>query len=269
MVDAHGREVHIGKVDIVFKMLFADEKNKDILEALLSAVLSIPPEQLRNVIVKNPEINPKHIDEKYYRLDLNMTIGNQLVNAEMQTYYDRHFKERAYLYNSKQFSSQLDEGEDYSKLCPCISINFMDYIAFNEHDDYHSKFGVWDVEHNQKLTDKMEIHFFELKKVKGAPDKNDLKKLWIHFLKAETKEEFAMLENIGVPAIEKGVQAIYTMNADERTKEEIRMREKAMHDQASMLLSAREEGRAEERAAIAERMKADGVPEEIIKKYLS
>lgn len=39
------------KLDIVFKMLFADEKNKDILEALLSDILDIPPEQLHNVIV--------------------------------------------------------------------------------------------------------------------------------------------------------------------------------------------------------------------------
>ena len=85
-----------------------------------------------------------------------------------------------------------------------------------------------------------------------------------------------MLENIGVPAIEKAVQAIYKMNADERTKEEIRMREKAMHDQASMLLSAREEGREEGigigreegRADLLAEMIADGVPESIIKKYL-
>lgn len=206
-----------------------------------------------------------------------MTIGNQLVNAEMQTYYDIHFKERAYLYNSKQFSSQLDEGEDYSNLCPCISINFMDYVAFKDHDDFHSKFEVWDVEHNNRLTDKIELHFFELKKVKGELDKNDRKKLWLQFLKAETKEEFAMLENIGVPAVEKAVQAIYTMSADERTKEEIRMREKAMHDQTSMLAAAKREGRAEgiaegiaeERISIAEKMRADGVSEEIIKKYLS
>ncbi|MCH5347860.1 MAG: Rpn family recombination-promoting nuclease/putative transposase [Oscillospiraceae bacterium] len=263
-----GEKFISAKLDIVFKMLFADENNNDILEALLSAILDIPPNELHNVIVKNPEINPKHIDEKYYRLDLNMTIGNQLVNAEMQSYYDGFFKERAYLYNSKQFSSQLDEGEDYSKLCPCISINFMDYIAFKDHDDYHSKFGVWDVEHNNRLTDKMEIHFFELKKVKGTPDKNNLKKLWLQFLKAETKEEFAMLENIGVPAIEKAIQAIYKMSADDRAKEEIRMREKAMHDQASMLLSAETKGRAEREAEIIQKMRDKGMTDEEINNIL-
>ena len=264
-----GEKFISAKLDIVFKMLFADEKNRDILESLLSAVLNIPPDELRDVIVKNPEINPKYIDEKYYRLDLNMLVRNQLVNAEMQSYYDKFFKERTYLYNTKQFSSQLGEGEDYSKLCPCISINFMDCIVFKEHDDYHSKFEVWDIEHNNRLTDKMEIHFFELKKVKGEPRKNDLKKLWLQFLKAETKEEFAMLENIGVPAIEKAVQAIYAMNADEKKKEDIRMREKALHDKASELLSAREEGREEREAEITAKMRADGVPEDIIKKYLS
>ena len=187
---------------------------------------------------------------------------------EMQVYYDEFYGERTLLY-----CSQLDAGEDYSKLCPCISVNIVDYIAFKDHNDFHSKFEMWDADHNNKLTNKMAIHFFELKKVKGELDKNDRKKLWLLFLKAETKEEFTMLEHIGVLAIEKAVQAIYTISADEKKKEDIRMREKALHDQTSMLASAERRGeargRAEGRADLLSEMIADGVPEEIIKKYLN
>ena len=260
------------KLDIVFKMLFADEKNSDILEAFLSDMLDFPPEDMHNVRVKNPEIDPKHIDEKFYRLDLNLDLKEQLVNVEMQVYYDEFYSERTLLYCSKLYSSQLDAGEDYSKLCPCISVNIVDYIAFKNHDDFHSKFEMWDTDHNNKLTNKMVIHFFELKKVKGAPDKNDRKKLWLRFLKADTKEEFAMLENIGGPAIEKAVQAIYTMSADEKKKEDIRMREKALHDQTSMLASAERRGEArgeaKKEAEIAARMKALGMSDDEIQKIL-
>ncbi|MCH5192644.1 MAG: Rpn family recombination-promoting nuclease/putative transposase [Oscillospiraceae bacterium] len=252
------------KLDIVFKMLFAAEENKDILEAFLSDILDIPRSKLRSVRVKNPEIDPKHIDEKYYRLDLNIDVGDQMINVEMQVYYDAFYGARTILYWSKQYSSQLSEGEDYSKLCVCISVNIMDYIVFKNHDDYHSRFGIWDVEHNNKLTDMMDVHFFELKKVKGELDKNDRKKLWLQFLKAETKEEFAMLENIGVPAIEKAVQAIYTMSADEKKKEDIRMREKALHDEASLLLSAEIKGRTEGIEAMIAGMRLAGISEEQI-----
>lgn len=82
-----------------------------------------------------------------------------------------------------------------------------------------------------------------------------------------------MLENTNIAGIQKGIQAVYKMSADERTRELIRMRKKALHDEASLLEEAieegRTEGRAEERASIVEKMRADRVPEEIIKKYLS
>ena len=263
-----GEKFISAKLDVVFKMLFANEKNRNILEAFLSDMLDIPPEKLNNVVVKNPNIDPEYIDEKYYRLDLLLDIGGKFINVEMQVRYEKYYDSRTLLYWSKQYSSQLDSGENYSKLCPCIAVNIMDYIIFDEHDDFHSKFEIWDVKHNCKLSDKMEIHFFELKKVKGDIDTNDHKKLWLQFLKAETKEEFAMLENIGVPAIENGVQAIYTMSADERVKENIRMREKALHDQTSMLAAEREEGRAEREAEITSKMKALGMSDEEIRKII-
>lgn len=237
-----GEKVISAKLDIVFKMIFADEKNSDILEAFLSDMLDIPPSELHNVKVKNPEINPEYVDEKYYRLDLNLDIGTQLVNVELQVRNESYFGDRSLVYWSKLYSSQLDAGNSYMTLCPCIAVNIVDYIAFDKHEDFHSKFEVWDMEHNHKLSDKMEIHFFELKKVGGKPDISDRKKLWLQFIKADTREAFAMLENSGVPAIEKSVQAIYTISSDERAKECIRMREKALLDRISELEAAKIEG---------------------------
>ena len=279
-----GNKVISAKLDIVFKMLFANEKNLDILEAFLSDLLDIPPGELHNVKVKNPEIEGSQIDEKYYRLDLNLDIGNQLVNVEMQVRQEKYFADRSLVYWSKLYSSQLDTGEKYTELCPCIAVNIMDYIAFDKHEDFHSKFEAWDVEHNHKLSDKMEIHFFELKKVEDKPDASNRKKLWLQFIKADTEEAFAMLENVGIPEITKGVHAIYAMNSDEKAKEFIRMREKALHDRASELAAEREEGiaigraegkaegraegRAEMGAEIAARMRAAGIPESEIQKFI-
>ena len=62
----------------------------------------------------------------------------------------------------------------------------------------------------------------------------------------------------------KSGQAIYIMSADERVKENIRMREKALHDQASMLAAEREEGRTEGIEAMIAGMRAAGLEEEQI-----
>ena len=116
------------KLDVVFKMLFGSEKNKHILKAFLSDMLEIPESDLHNITVKNPEIDPESINEKYYRLDLNIDIGKDLINVELQIRYEEFFAERSLIYLAKLYSSQLDLGEEYSKTCPCIAVNIVDFL---------------------------------------------------------------------------------------------------------------------------------------------
>lgn len=58
------------------------------------------------------------------------------------------------------------------------------------------------------------------------------------------------------------------MNADERTRELIRMREKALHDEASLLEEARKEGEAKKEAEIIQKMRAEGMTDEEINSIL-
>ncbi|MCH5193631.1 MAG: hypothetical protein J1F11_06695 [Oscillospiraceae bacterium] len=75
-----------------------------------------------------------------------------------------------------------------------------------------------------------------------------------------------MLENTNVTGIKKGIQAVYKMSSDERTRELIRMRENALHLEATLLEEAIEKGEAKKEAEIAARMRAAGMSEsEIIK----
>ncbi len=277
------------KLDIVFKMLFGNENNKDILKAFLSDMLDIPEEKMHNIRIKNPEIEPTSINEKYYRLDLNLDIGDQLVNIEMQVRAEKYYPDRTLLYWSKLYSSQLEEGEPYSKLCPCISINILDFVLFGEHEDVHSEFSVWDVEHNKKLSDKMQIHFFELKKVKDGIDKGNRKNLWLQFIKSTKKEEFEMLRTAEMSALDRAIDDLYNMNNNEKLKELARMREKAMHDKASELEEAIQtgeerglakgiakgraegeaRGEAKKEAEMLDKMKKFGLSDEDIKKIFN
>ena len=66
---------------------------------------------------------------------------------------------------------------------------------------------------------------------------------------------------------------IYDTSEETKIRELARLREKALHDEASALRQAkdegREEGRAEERKAIIEKMRAMGMTEEQIKIIIS
>ena len=77
-----------------------------------------------------------------------------------------------------------------------------------------------------------------------------------------------MLRTAEMSELNKAINNLYDMNNNERLKELARMREKAMHDKASELEEAIQTGRAEGRADLLALMAADGVPEEIIRKYM-
>ena len=62
------------------------------------------------------------------------------------------------------------------------------------------------------------------------------------------------------------MKVIYDMSEDTKIREIARLREKALHDEASALKNAKEEGRAEERANAIIRMRALGFTEEQVRK---
>ena len=77
-----------------------------------------------------------------------------------------------------------------------------------------------------------------------------------------------MVEATSIPIIQKAVKVICNMSDDSKTQELVRLREKALHDEASALKQAkaegREEGRAEGKAAIIKKMKDSGMTDEQI-----
>lgn len=93
--------------------------------------------------------------------------------------------------------------------------------------------------------------------------------LWLQLINAESEEELAMLQETNVPVIQKAVMVIHKMSADEKMQEIARMREKALHDEASALKGAREEGAANREAEIISKMRAMGISDEQISEILS
>lgn len=104
------------KLDVIFKRMFGDEKNIDIITAMISALLEIPQETIKSIEITNVELPPEYYDQKFSRLDLRLNVDERIVNVEMQVNYEPNFKERTLFYWSKIYSDELKAGEEYDKL---------------------------------------------------------------------------------------------------------------------------------------------------------
>ena len=278
-----GRNIVKAKLDIIFKRLFADERNSDILHAFISDILDIPYDSINKIAIQNPELIPYGADEKFSRLDLKLEVNDKLINVEMQINNDGYFRDRALYYWSRLFTSELKEGENYSLLKQSISINIINFNMF-ECTDFHSAFVIMEENRHELLSDKCAIHFFELKKINKKPNPSNKKELWMQLINAESEEELEMLSDTKVPAIEKAVNVIIDMSNDSKIREEARIREKALHDKATALKTAtdrgiaegmkigmkkgRAEGRAEGIAEIIAKLRAKGFTEDEIQEFL-
>jgi predicted transposase/invertase (TIGR01784 family) len=230
------------KLDVVFKILFT--KNLDLLHELLSALLGLPMDAIGNIVIRNPELFPESVGGKFTRLDIVMDVDGRTINVEMQCYWEADYGDRAVFNWSKLFSGGLERGDSYGDLKQTVCINILSKPLF-DCEGYHSRFNVMETTRHEVLSDKLDIHFFELTKIAKAVDKDDKTQLWLQLINAETEEEFEMLTQTGVEPIKKAVYTLHQMSEDEKIRELARVREKALHDEASMMAGAERRGKTE------------------------
>ncbi len=256
------RDIVSAKLDIIFKKIFSE--NDDLLLDFIASILEIPIDSIKKIQIVNTELSPERTESKFSRLDLNMTVDDKLVNVEIQIYNDPDYRDRSLFYWAKLYVSELKSGESYKALKQTITVNIVNFNMFKG-SDYHTEIAAIIKGTEEIFSDKFKIHFFELKKVGKNLNKDNRKKLWMQFINAESEEDFEMIENTNVPIMRKAVQVLYDMSEDAVIRENARIREKALHDEASLLYGAREEGRAE----IIGKMRTAGLSESEINRILN
>ena len=234
------------KLDIVFKSLFAG--NIEILTDLLNAVLKLPQEQrIRSVEVKNPQILPEEIAQKFIILDiLAVDELDQRYDIEMQVDKYVSYPKRTLYYLSKLYAGQLESGEDYEKLRPVIGIHFLDYEEFPKNSDFYFRFELKDIRYpDLKLTDDLALHILELpkfEKIIKADWQSDSLSEWLHFFNHAHEEDKTMRPQYHNHLIHKAFSVLESLSADEKTRHLAEAREKALKNEVSMLGAARREG---------------------------
>ena len=79
------KKTYKAKIDVVFKMLFGDPKNKVILSDFLQAILGLSNDDVSEIDILNPFLRLEDINGKLGILDINLTTkSGKIIDIEMQ-----------------------------------------------------------------------------------------------------------------------------------------------------------------------------------------
>jgi predicted transposase/invertase (TIGR01784 family) len=229
------------KRDTMFKTLFA--RYPDLLKRLVAELLGIRFDSIGKFFVRNSETPPAVMGDKFCKLDIAMTVDGRRVNLEVQVEDEKDYRERSLHYWASDYSSSLPSGGKYSDLPPTILISIVAFRLF-ACKEFHSEFRLLEVKRHEVLTDKMCMHYFELKKLPEVVNADDKLKLWLSLFKADSDEELAKIQALGDPIMEQAIEAYRRVSVSDEFRELERMRERAKHNEASALANAEARGEA-------------------------
>ena len=258
--------------DYVFKRIFAKPKNNQELKEFVEAILDI---KIKKIEVKNPEITKNYADEKLGILDIRATIDDdKILDVEMQVSNIYTFVNRNIGYGARLIAEDTRVSETYEGLKKFISINILveNLLKRNTyHSIAHIKFdknnpkkyvNMGYKEEQEDLTDRIEFHYIELKKfIKSKPGMNSKLEQWLWLLTGEDEKiKMASEEN---KTIEKVVEDLDEMSADENERIEAYKRKLEIIDYNTTMVQARKEGekKGEQRKQreMAKKMKEKGM----------
>ncbi len=215
------------KNDIAFRKIFGNEKKTEIIISFLNAILKLEGDnRIKGVSIVNPFQLPRIAGEKASIIDVRaIDLKSRQFVIEMQIAETNGFDKRVQYYSCRDYSMQIDKGEDYPRLKPTYFIGILDFNYFDS-KNYLSHHLLLDSEtYEHKLKD-IKFTFIELNKfTKEIDELETLVEKWVFFIKKSDE-----LEVIPGNIDDKGLLAAY-YDADKHswTKEELRA-----YDNASM-----------------------------------
>ena len=252
-IQYQGMEVFKAKYDIVFKEIFLGDL--DLLASLLSSILDIRI-RAADLVILNTELVPEYESAKLTRLDIRIKMEERHIDLEIQLENRYNIDKRSVFYLSKLYIEQMKRGMQFSELCPTIAINILDF-PYLHYEEYHNHYRLKNQRTHDELTDMITIHFIELPKV-DRKKSECLKDLWMKFLSAESAEALDTLAKQS-PELEKAVNRLVYVSADEQVRYQMEMREKHELDYYSDLAGRFAEGRAEGEASGEKKGLAQGL----------
>ena len=249
------------KVDFAFKQIMQNQRAR---VGFLSAVLKLPPEDIRETQIVDPHLNKLHKGDKLGILDVRVCLNDDTeIDIEIQLAPFSAWTKRVLFYLAKLYGQQLKEGEPYERLKKCISISVLDFELFPEEKEFYSCFHLWEDRRQFLYTDQLELHVIELPKLPEECQEESSILLWAKFLNAEEKEEIDMLSKKS-PYIEAACETLRVISQDEQKQMEYLAREKAIRDHNQLMLEARQSALRDYEQILLARDKTIGNYEQIV-----
>ncbi len=228
------------KIDFAFKEIMENEKARI---GFLSAILQLPPENMKESHILNSHLRKMHDDDKLGILDVRILLkDNTQIDTEIQLSELKIWADRALFYISKMYTEQIEKGQKYDVLNKCVSISILDFILFENSTGFYSRFHILEDSQHFIYTDKMEFHVIELPKLpkEWTEDCSNVE-LWAKFINAEKREEFDMIAEKD-PYIKSAYDQLQIISRDKQKRFEYEAREKAIRDHHQFLSEAERRG---------------------------
>jgi predicted transposase/invertase (TIGR01784 family) len=155
------------KNDVAFRKIFGNQKKSICLISFLNAVLELEgSSRIKSVTLLNPYLIPRVAGEKSSIIDVRATDqkGQRFV-VEMQVADKKGFNERVQYYTARDFSMQIDKGEDYIKLRPVYFVGILNF-SNSKGLNYVSKHLTIEEETGDNVLNGIKYAFIQLTKFK-------------------------------------------------------------------------------------------------------
>ena len=187
MIDS-GKKVELldPKIDYVFKRIFGEKGDEDILMSLINAILKGNP-TIKELELLNTEYPKEGADRKGCRFDILAKTDNDVtINIEMQYRNDKYISDRIIYYSDRIFVEEYKEGDFYGNKKVISIWIFAENLtrrkkAISEIFPTFKENGEdnWEV-----VSENQRIIILELNKYKTTNDNfKDLLTNWVNFLK--------------------------------------------------------------------------------------
>ena len=229
MIPDHSFETATGSIDYPFTndYMFRAilQKDKQVLKALVSALLHLEKDSVKEVTITNPIELGAAISDKDFILDIRIDLdGEKLIDLEMQVTNQYNWPERSISYAARSFD-HLNSGQDYSEVLTVHSIGFLNYTLFPEAPEFFSTYELRNRKTGKLYSSKFSIHVLDLTKIDLAT-KEDKKfgiDRWARLFMAKTWEELRMVAKNN-PDLLQASNELYTINKDDLIRQQARAR---------------------------------------------
>ena len=254
--------------DVGFKRIFGQELSKplliDFLNNLLKGEKTIV--DLRFLDKEQPALF-KEDRSLIYDVFCELESGEQII-VEMQNCNQAYFKNRSIYYVSEAIARQGERGVDWQfNIKAVYLIAFLNYRLPDIGDEFRTDAMLMDKKSKAEFSDKIRLVYLQLPLFQKEAEacENDFDR-WIYVLKnMETFNRLPWMAKDSVFHRLSEIADVSAMTKEERQKYDYASRK--YRDNLCVYEGALQRGRAEERTKMALKMKADGMPLDLIIKY--